>query len=468
MGLVVMREWSIAGLIGVVLIWAFLASTTEFSVASNVSQICFSQDRTMLATTDDQGVSLWEINTRRRLLFVPHARMPTVSYAGSNLAVAVGERIQVWGIRDRSMIQEFHASMGSAGRLEFMPDDRQIVSIADDGKLSLWDLRSQSAVFTVDAQESPAFTLAVSSDGRLIATGGSMSHDHSCEVRVWDARDGSLRGVIHIGEFAQVEDLAFFPSEDLLLVTAYGDGEGAIWDLSNLDKIVMAQTQPYIFAGAEVSISPDGNRIAYSYIDGYGFDDGVNAVALDDASFYFATSLDRLKTCTPAFSSDGQRLFVATRNKGVFEFDLATGGLISHASGLRSVRWCWQWSLLLASFAVLIGAWGFLHKRRREDPGDHTMMGRTGDEWLVPTNAVVLAAFSVVLHWDHADLIHEYPYDWLDFLERLLALQVAASLVLIICSIASRSWKALAISFPVALIGLYATVAKWAWHNAQI
>jgi len=124
--------------------------------------------------------------------------------------------------------------------VEFTADERYLVSAGEDKTVRIWDLRNGSLVRALRGQVGPGFqgslnALAVSPDGKLIATGGYSGHEAEgeCEfcgdIRLFDFASGAVAAILN-GQSQSVASLAF-SSDGSLLVSGHTNA-AIIWDTS--------------------------------------------------------------------------------------------------------------------------------------------------------------------------------------------------------------------------------------------
>ncbi|MCA9152184.1 MAG: hypothetical protein KDA92_22935, partial [Planctomycetales bacterium] len=156
----------------------------------------------------------------------------------------------------RSIAQEiepivFGKHEGAVNQLAVFPDGRRVASVGDDQKLRIWDLASRELLGVADAADSsvePLFSVAVSPDGKTIATGSDC-------VLLWDAETLERRQSLASYEY-NVQSIAFSPDGNRIAVATR-------YDLVQLYTITGELINEYMGAARHESLefTPDGQRI---------------------------------------------------------------------------------------------------------------------------------------------------------------------------------------------------------------
>ena len=154
------------------------------------------------------------------------------------------------------------------GTLSLLPiPGNVVVTGGHEGKLAWWNAQAASPapVRIVDAHKGYIRAVAVSPDGRLIATGGNDNF-----VRVWSAADGTLVKEL-AGHPRHVYNVAFHPSGTALvsgdLMGVLKQWEVGTWNMTReLDAKVLSKYDPTFKADVGgirgIDFSPDGKMLA--------------------------------------------------------------------------------------------------------------------------------------------------------------------------------------------------------------
>lgn len=206
----------------------------------------------------------------------------------------------VWNFQDKRVVLQLRGHTTGIASLAVSPDGKIIASGAHGGSLRIWDARSGELRQTSTAHAGEIRSLAYSPDGILLVTAGS---DRT--VRLWDAASGSLLKTL-TGHSAAVNCIAFSP-DGKTIASASTDKTVRLWDArtGELFQTLSGHSEPV----TSVQFAPDGRIVAsasaglapLSHRGELKFWDAATGREIPSPSFHFAvTSL--------AFRPDGKAI----------------------------------------------------------------------------------------------------------------------------------------------------------------
>lgn len=285
--------------------------------AAEVTALSFHAAGRMLVSGDAENtVRVWNLDDAKfpQLQRADHPNPITavaLNTAGTEFfAAATDNIIRCWSIADGSEVRTLAGHGGAVNSLVVLGET--LYSASADGTIRLWNATTGEAVRTI-SHGGAANAVAVSPDGKLIASGGAGNL-----VKLWNAADGTA--VVSLaGHAAAIADLGF-SADGSRLVSRAADGLW-LWDVAGqrlLESIASARVE-------QRGIGFTGDRLAVGVADG--------------TLRLFTPHLERLIDAHPggvtalALSGEGARAVSSGADKTVRLWDLATGKAVATFAG---------------------------------------------------------------------------------------------------------------------------------------
>ena len=233
-------------------------------------RMAFSPDgRRLAAIGSHNAVKVYDVQTGElRLRLVGHTQQCFgIAYTpdGARLAtVGLDSTARIWDAHNGQPLSCLERGVGALYGVEFLGTDRMIVW-GDAPNTRIWDLNSMVCVRELPGQPDGPWALAVSHDGRFIATrhSGGM-------VFLWDAASGR---VLRRWESRGYRGQMTFTPDDRRLVAitsrhgfyGYEIGMIELWDTATGRQVLMLEK--HVDAGGSLAFNPDGHRLCTSASD---------------------------------------------------------------------------------------------------------------------------------------------------------------------------------------------------------
>lgn len=228
-----------------------------------VRMVVFSPDNRFLATaSEDQTIRLWDIQAGicRHILRGHSERVYAVSYSPDGTMLASSSHdgtIKIWQANTGECTRTLAVSDKGVGCVLFR-SNTELISGSGDHALRFWDRETGQCTRLLLGHTDWIWTLAIRSDGKLIASGGE-----DAMVRLWDADSGQCLKVLREHQNI-VHALAFHPTDEILVSGSEGQTI-RFWDLKSGQWINVLQG--YTNPVWSTSFSPDGTLLASGNAD---------------------------------------------------------------------------------------------------------------------------------------------------------------------------------------------------------
>jgi WD40 repeat protein len=297
--------------------------------AERIQSVAFAPDGAFLASADSSYiVRLWDVRSGQLRLELPKGAGSLVVFSPDGKTLATGgyyqKLITLWNAANGERLLELPQNARS---LAFSADGKQLVAAGQDAIVRLWDVGTGDVIRSFKGHTGALFAVALSPDGKRIASGGGGdgTAPQSTEVRLWDAGSGAELRRFE-GHTGWIYSLAFSPHENVL--ASASPYEGKLWDLTTGKERHRLNKATYV-----VAFSPTANQLATAWQ--LAVHDPVSGQKLVDCKD------DKPQSYCLAWSPDGGVLATGDDQGQVRLWDTTTGDEIvrdkGHVKGVRSV-----------------------------------------------------------------------------------------------------------------------------------
>jgi len=225
-----------------------------------VQSIAFSPDGSRLVSAygGHQSIYIWDLAEMKVKCIINacYGSLQRVVFSldGSKLyscATHDSPSIRVWDVTTTQCLPALEGHRLAVNKLVFFPDGVTLASVSEDRSVVIWNSRKNQFVCKFTC-ESPVKSVAVSSDGHLMAVG-----EEEGPIRVYSLETRECTGVL-TGQETAVRALAFSPKAKLLASGSHNH-QVRLWDLEKMTCVgVLEGHRDNIQA---VAFSQDGTQL---------------------------------------------------------------------------------------------------------------------------------------------------------------------------------------------------------------
>ena len=206
-----------------------------------VNAIAFSPDGRTLAAGGAHGyLALLDVRTHAVThLSTGPSYVHAVAFNRTGmLLIASGGTVEMWDPGRRVVVRRLPVSNAPVNALALSTDGRMLATAGDDKIVHVWDLQTGGGLGTLSGSTGAIYGLAFSPDGRTLASGGADNL-----VRLWDIRTLTELGQPFPDHQNTVYSVAFSPDARTLF-SGGGDGTVRVWsgifwrDLAGLKQMI--------------------------------------------------------------------------------------------------------------------------------------------------------------------------------------------------------------------------------------
>jgi WD40 repeat protein len=232
-----------------------------------VWDVAFSPDGSWLASSggaNDNTIRIWDVVTGQTLRVLAGGDINIISHIsvspdGKLLASANYNTVKIWKVASGRLLRTLNGAYEDAA---FSPDGHLLATNGGEG-LAFWDVATGQQVRTFGGNMSSSNLVALSSDGRWLAsdgTGGS--------IILWELGTGRAPVKLSGQPAEQLFELAFSP--DGRKLASNGGETFKLWDLSTRRELYVLKEEGNTLKGkiSKFAFSPDGRLLATGEING--------------------------------------------------------------------------------------------------------------------------------------------------------------------------------------------------------
>ena len=300
----------------------------------SINDITFSRDGTQFAVAATIGIWIYNAHTCEELaLLTGHKReVKAVEFSldGYTLtSVDAGGETRLWDAATRQLHSILTESSDLVKEVALSSDGTKLVTANVDDRFRLWHLGdTDQEPIIIDDTRQGVLALALSPDGRILASSKIPHHNSVSEIQIENFRlqvwDTTTREMLFNlpGDTEQIHTLAFLP-DSRTFISLDIDGTTQLWDVDTGNSRLIGKGNEQWTRMSK--FSPDGKYLATADSDG-----NVRVWDITTKPPHQSASLrvfeeDKEYVSTLELSPDGKTLLVASESETIQAWDITTG-----------------------------------------------------------------------------------------------------------------------------------------------
>jgi WD40 repeat protein len=307
--------------------WALTSALPATLFQQPIEFIACSSDGKTLAAAQEGNAYVVDVDKGMVRHTLAHKRPISglsLSRDGQNLAVANGDRIDLWHTVTGKPIRVADGRTSMIRSLCWSPDGATLAVGGQDWTVHLWDIGGGRELLKFTGHRAPVTSVAFSPDGKRIASGGD---NNDPTLRIWDLATGKENPPLE-EPFGWIGGLALLASNQLMVVDSYGSI--GLWDATSWKRTEHFSGQQS--RGKAFAIARDGKVLATGTADGT-----VRLQELPKGKEFLQFKAHGDAVHTLAFSPDDRWIITHGKDNLTLVWDATTGKksrVLSHHSEL--------------------------------------------------------------------------------------------------------------------------------------
>jgi len=291
--------------------------------SGHIAAMAWSPDGAALATCDRSAtIRVWNAagtSTRAVAEKNPASSVLALAFSpdGKTLAAGLaGGKIRLWPTDWSALPETALLAEADPVDLAFSPDGKKIAVAMDDRTVGLYTLAEKKGLCSAPTDSLGPTALAFSPDGARLVTAERPAEPGQADIRIWDAATAEVLASVSAHD-SDIFSIAISP-DGKTIATASADGTTKLIDLAT-ETVRGTIGVPRLRAACPPAFSPDGKIMAFPCSD-------ATIRMWDTATGRFLPSLALPGPAYDlAWDPTGNRLLVTCRDKALNLIDAATG-----------------------------------------------------------------------------------------------------------------------------------------------